>query len=343
MRFVPFIFCLSIIGCMSTKPKISFNLSDLTDSPDYSQQSNWAALPFKRDPADLIPDSNFFINRQVDAKVDVFFIHPTTYTGKRGENQWNANLNDEILNLRTDNSSIKYQASIFNGVGRVYAPRYRQAHYHSYFSDDKESAIKAFEIAYQDVKKSFEFYLNNYNSGRPIVLAAHSQGSQHGQRLLAEFFDEKDLQDQLVVAYLVGMPIPKNSFKDISVCKDEVDTKCFCSWRTFKKNYTPKNTPKGDSIAVTNPLIWNTDEAYASARLNLGGVLTKFENGLLPRLNDAQIKDGYLWVTKPRFPGSIFYLSKNYHIADYNLFYANVRRNAQQRTQRFLTLISREQ
>jgi hypothetical protein len=38
-----------------------------------------------------------------------------------------------------------------------------------------------------------------------------------------------------------------------------------------------------------------------------------------------------LWTDKPRFFGNIFFTSKNYHIADMNLFYLNIRENVKQR------------
>ena len=81
-------------------------------------------------------------DKQATAAVDVFFMYPTIYTGEKGDNQWNAPVNDPAFNKRVDESTIKFQASVFNGVGKVYAPRYRQAHItaYGYLSRDKEMA-----------------------------------------------------------------------------------------------------------------------------------------------------------------------------------------------------------
>jgi len=329
-----------MFGCISMKPKYSIAEKASPAAPDYSQKKFWAALPDSTDLADAIPDSTVFRDRQAESSVDVFFIHPTTFTGKRGEKDWNARLDNEKLNLRTDEGSIKYQGSIFNGAGRIYAPRYRQAHYHSYFTDDEASAKRAFQIAYSDIKAAFEYYLENENQGRPIIIAGHSQGAQHGHSLLKDYFDEKPLREKLVVAYLVGMPIKKDGLKEIGLCKDEKETHCFCSWRTFKKGYIPKKTVIGDQYGVTNPLTWKTGNALAPVELNEGGILRKFEGGLLPKVSDAQVREGYLWASKPDFAGSIFITFKNYHIADLNLYYANIRKNAQLRAQEFLSLSS---
>ena len=335
IRIVFFICVIfSFISCNS-RPKGIFNNKLSAIPVDYSKSENWAALPNKKDQADKTPHPDL-LDLQNDAEVDVFFLHPTTYTRKRGNTNWNGSIKDSKLNQATDDGTILNQASVFNGAGKVYAPRYRQAHIQSYYAKDATSAKNAFELAYQDVKNAFEFYLENYNNGRPIIIASHSQGTNHAERLMLDFFDEKPLQQQFVVAYLVGMPILKNAFKNIKVCETPEEVSCFCSWRTFKHGKFPKDYKPNNNIAVTNPLTWKTDEKYADASLNEGTVLYDFEKYYTPQLVDAQVKDGVLWVHKPKFRGSIFLVTKNYHIADYNLFYANVRKNAILRAKQFL-------
>ena len=152
-------------------------------------------MPFRKDSADLTPDT-IFTDLQSESSVDVFFLHPTSYTGTKGQRFWNAPLDDEKVNRKTDRTSIRHQASIFNGAGKIYAPRYRQAHLHAYFTkNEKELAQQAFDLAYRDVAAAFQYYLDHYNKGRPIILACHSQGTTHGMRLLKEFFDGKPLQN----------------------------------------------------------------------------------------------------------------------------------------------------
>lgn len=318
-----------LAACSSPQP---FLTNSVPPAPDYSKNSCWAALPTKDDPADRTPGPEFQ-NLQNEAQVDVFFLHPTIFLDKKAKD-WNASLDDTKLNKKVDESTMLYQASVFNGAGRVYAPRYRQAHYRSFFTKDKESAKRALDLAYEDVKTAFEFYLKNYNQGRPIIIASHSQGTLHAKRLMKDFFDKKPLRNKLVVAYLVGWPILKNEFSSIPPCDNPEQTGCFCTWRSYKYGYTPRNAMVGDSIAVTNPLTWRTDETLAIASLNEGMIARDFEK-VLPHRADAQVHDGLLWVHKPKFPGSLFFQRKSYHIADYNLFYVNLRKNAQRRVDLF--------
>jgi hypothetical protein len=299
---------------------------------DYSNLKNWAAHPWKEDPSDSLP-ALLKKDYYKDSLVDVFFIHPTSYTDK-SFTTWNASIDDENLNKKTDESSILYQASVFNESNRVFAPRYRQAHYKS-FSLDRETAKPYFDKAYDDIKNAFMFYLEKYNNGRPIIIASHSQGTLHAGRLLKEFFEGKNLQNKLVCAYLIGMPVPENYFTEIYPCKDSSATGCFVSWRTFKSGYTPDYVNKESfKSIVTNPLSWTVDDNFVSKDFNIGGVLKNFNN-VVPKVVDAQIKGNILWSCKPDIFGKIFFRQKNFHIGDINLFYLNIRNNVRHRIKCF--------
>jgi Protein of unknown function (DUF3089) len=203
--------------------------------PDYSNLNYWAAHPLKRDPSDSIPKP--LRKEKKDSLVDVFFLHPTIYTAQIKDSGLNADTDDAYLNAKTDYSSVLYQASVFNQHARIYAPRFREAHISAYFQKDTLASLKAFDLAYEDVKRSFEYYLKNYNDGRPIIIASHSQGTTHALRLLKEYFENKPLQKKLVAAYLVGMAIPKDLFSSLKMCEDATQTGCVCGWRTFRKGF----------------------------------------------------------------------------------------------------------
>ena len=312
----------------SQKPAYQFKSSD--GNPDYTNLDYWAAHPYKWDPSDSIPKplrKNYF----KDSVADVFFVHPTTLTSSKNSNS-NALIDDAEINAKTDYSAILYQASAFNEKCRVFAPRYRQAHYGNYFTDDTMRARKAFEVAYQDVKNAFETYLKKYNNGQPIIIAAHSQGTTHAARLLKEYFEGKTLQNKLICAYIIGMPIEENYFKLIKPCTDSMSTGCYVTWRTFKKGYEGSEAVQKETfkVVVTNPHTWSTDTAYARASLNTGAVLINF-NKVIPSVVDAQVHKNILWTSKPKFFGNIFLTQDNYHVGDINFFYNNIRQNVKTR------------
>ncbi len=327
---------LCLNACASLMPTQKYTKVGIPLAPNYANLDYWAAHPEKKDQADQTPEP-YLSDEQAQAAVDVFFLHPTTYVGSKGEDQWNGPVDDSKLNQKTDDGTILFQASVFNGSGKIYAPRYRQAHLHSYYAKDTLSAKKAFELAYEDVEAAFEYYLSHFNQGRPFIIASHSQGTTHAIELIQKKIDQQTLQKQFVAAYLVGMPVVENTFKSIKACENPEEVGCFCAWRSWLKGYYPNNFQKNNNIVVTNPILWTTTTTYADKTLNEGTILRKFNKGFKKQITDAQVHDGVLWVTKPKFFGSIFINWKNYHIADFNLYYANIRKNAQKRVKIFLS------
>ena len=146
-----FVLIVSLSGCkkMPYQLKSHFSENLIPSIPDYAKPENWAALPTKIDQADQVPLKSELKDGQANAKVDVFFLHPTIFT-KQPTNQyeWNADVNDAKMNESVDNSTILNQASAFNGSGKIYAPRYRQAHYHVYVTTDKDDKKKSLDLAY---------------------------------------------------------------------------------------------------------------------------------------------------------------------------------------------------
>lgn len=335
IRLVPLLLLLTGLSHCAAVPKATtYTESDIPSPPDYSSSGHWAALPTKADAADRTPGG--LKDGQAQAAADVFYIHPTIYTKTRkGNDAWNADLGDEKLNRAVDGSAILNQASIFNAAGRVYAPRYRQAHIRVFQQRGSDVAERALDLAYADVLAAFDYYLANYHQGRPIIVAAHSQGTLHAARLLKDRFLRTKLKDQLVVAYLIGMPVPEDAFEGLDVCEDAEATNCFVSWRTFRDDYEPPAQAQEVKMAVVNPLSWRSDEQLIPASENKGGVLYNFDK-ILPNLVNAQVKGNLLYVNKPKFFGDIFFNRQNYHIGDLNLFWMNVRENALQRTKAHL-------
>ncbi len=324
---------LTLSSCASN-PKGVFNNPKSALIPDYSQDEFWAALPWIKDNADKTPEG--LIDKQGSAIADVFYLHPTIYYGKRSYNQWNAPIALKSLNEDVDNIAILYQATAFNAAGRIFAPRYRQAHIKAYFNKDTLSAKQAFDLAYTDVKSAFEYYLTHHNNGRPIIIASHSQGTTHAKKLLSEYFDNTSLQNQLVAAYLIGIPVELNAYKTLKPCKNENETGCLIGWRTFKAGADPDFLSHENNILITNPLSWNIDDTKIAAEDNLGSVLTDFEALPIPHLVGAQIHESILWCEKPKFRGSFLMTTDNYHRGDINLYYVNIRENASLRVNQFL-------
>jgi Protein of unknown function (DUF3089) len=335
--FLFLLLCVLTTACSkknhSFLPAYQFKTSN--GLPDYADLRYWAAHPWKKDPADSVPLPLRPLQGN-DSAVDVFFIHPTTFTSSK-DTQRNADIDDAELNAKTDYTTILYQASAFNQNTRVFAPRYRQMHYRLFFSP--RATTGPMNIAYADIEAAFQYYLEHFNNGRPIILAAHSQGSIHANRLLKKYFEGTPLLNKLVCAYMIGMPIPlpKLTHTTIGPCKDSLATGCYVGWRTFKKGYEEGKFPEklGINITTTNPLTWTLDSLLAPSALNTGAILKNF-NKLKPGVTNAQVHGSVLWAQKPRFFGNFLITTKIYHVGDINLYYNNIRQNMAARIKQYL-------
>ncbi|HQU55788.1 MAG: DUF3089 domain-containing protein [Chitinophagaceae bacterium] len=354
MRQILFLLFISIILGTGCSPKYTqflhrYQFESPTGEPMYADLAYWAAHPFKWDPSDSLPAP--LRNEINDSLADVFFIHPTTFTAKEYGDIANAKIDDKNLNAKTDYTSILFQASVFNQHCRVFAPRYRQAHLFNFYKKDSASAAAALNIAYTDIKKAFTYYIKHWNKGRPFFIAGHSQGAYLAERLLKDFFENDSsklmaptTKNNLIAAYILGWPVPKDYFKQLTPCTDSTQTGCIISWRTYRTGYLPPFLRTGNNktdhlfqqktVIVTNPLSWQTNAKNISKVYNKGSVLKNF-NKIYRHTTNAKVENGLLYVDKPKFPWSFLYFTKVYHIADINLFYINIRENVECRIRSF--------
>ncbi len=311
--------------------------------PDYSLEKNWAALPFRKDSADFVPGGTGDTNNQDSADVDVFYVHPTVYFDKRS---WNAAIDNKRVNDRVDKTTMRNQASVFNASCKVYAPRYRQATLAAFF-DQGTDGRQALATAYSDVKRAFQYYLDHYNNGRPIIIAGHSQGTNHAIRLIDDFFENDSvLRKRLVAAYLIGGDVNQGRFTRLQPCENASETGCYVAWHTVRWGSVERPPKPGEENAMVfnsygvkeyvNPLTWKRDTSYASAALNKGA-LPRGGKQLDMNVADAKVApDFQVWVHQPKKKG--YPKTENYHIADYSLFYMNIRANVAERVAEYLKM-----
>ena len=295
-------------------------------APDYHQSSAWAALPHRKDEVDTVPYG--YEDNQNAAAVDVFFVHPTTYIT---DNSWNQPLDDATTNERTDEFVMRGQASAFNGCCAIYAPRYRQATLYS-FMDDSGDGPQALALAYNDVKAAFDHFLNHYSKGRPFILAGHSQGSNHLDKLLREDIFGTALEERLVAAYPIGFSLANDG---IRVCQSSDETGCIVTWNSVGPDVGSYGDPS-NNICV-NPLTWRQDNVHADHSANIGAMSFDADR-LEPGAADAICSGGQLTVSEIRSDNfdSEPMGEDNYHIYDYNLFYASIHDNAIERVNKYL-------
>ena len=103
-------------------------------------------------------------------------------------------------------------AGPFERVGRLFAPRYRQASLYTYLTL-RDDARDARRFAYGDVLQAFRAYVSRYGQDRPFVIVGVEQGGSLAARLLREEIAGKpELKRRLVAAYLIETVVPADEY-----------------------------------------------------------------------------------------------------------------------------------
>jgi hypothetical protein len=231
--------------------------------------------------------------------------------------------------------ALKNQASVFAGLAKIYSPYYRQMHFQGYM--DNINGLKAFDFAYKDVENAFKYYLENFNNGNRIVLAGHSQGTHHLQKLLNDYILLNDsILKKIELCYFVGDVFIENFAVDgYPICESPTDLNCYLSWNSFSYG-TSYSHKKSDFVSATNPITWRNDEAASLYNMHKGILFNNYKiirggNKLKQeKILSAKVDNGLLWVEIENFPLFRVYdkfLKGNYHALDYNLFWMNIREN----------------
>jgi hypothetical protein len=316
---------LQLVSCKIQYVSKPFNISEVPSAPDYSNEKYWAVLPNK------IPNQlQQFVNLDsMQGSVDIFYVYPTLFKDPKNSD-WNADVNDDDFNKEILDKPIHYQASAWIDMGRLFAPYYRQSHYRIYINPFSNQSGLSYEIAYTDVKTAFEYYLKYYNNGRPIIIAAHSQGSAHSKRLLKEFFDGKSLQKQLVAAYIPGIKVMETEFKTLKPMTFDDETGGYLVWNSYKKGKKPKKFDTWFKGGVTsNPITWN-NQKETDIQFHKGTLYTN--DKIYPQSISLEVIDGLLWISVPKVPKRFFLrFISDYHFGDINLYWEDIRINSQQR------------
>ena len=321
-------------------PKEPFQTYDPPPAPDYATKAAWALLP--ADPGAPSP---------TDPVADVFFVGPTTFDGGR---HWNAPIDDAKADRLFRQVMAPNYAGPFVRVGRIFAPRYRQASLYT-FMTLREDAKEARRFAYSDVAAAFRHYVANYNQDRPFVVVGVEQGGSLAARLLAEeVAPNPKLKARIAAAYLIQTVTPANS-PPIPACIARDQPGCLAAWVSVFEGEPERAQAILDRSLVWdqegqlvnlqgrvplcfNPLLGAASNAPAPARLSLGAAnATGLEWGARPAFLTRQVaarcEKGVLRVSRPKSsslrPSGSW--TDQRKAAAYNLFYADIEADAKAR------------
>jgi len=329
-------------------PSVEFAEVPLPAGANYGEARLWIARPdIPGNPALWRPQEVAAAGGP--ARASVFFIHPTSFIESSA---WNAPV-DHAESANRAALFVRSQASAFNGVGAIWAPRYRQATFGAFLTDE-DNARRALAFAYRDVLAAYEEFVRQAPRDRPIVLAAHSQGSLHLLRLLQERIKGAPEAGRVAAVYLVGWPVSETAdlpALPFPACARPDQARCILSWQSFAEPAEPSQVTEvydgstgpggvsraGSPMLCTNP-ITGAHGGGAEARLNLGTLVPSedftsatFVRGAVPARCDVR---GFLLIgptdALPEM-GPYGLPGNNFHVYDYALFWGNVRADVERR------------
>ncbi|HEX5379482.1 MAG TPA: DUF3089 domain-containing protein [Phenylobacterium sp.] len=321
-------------------PKEPFQIYRPPPPPDYADRGAWALLPARPEAPGA-----------ADPPADVFFISPTTFDGGR---HWNSPIDNDKSDRLFRRVMAPNYAGPFVRVGRLFAPRYRQASLYT-FTTLREDARDARKFAYGDVAKAFRQFLDSYGGDRPFLVVGVEQGGTIAARLLAEEVATRpDVRARLAGAYMIEAVTPADS-PPLPPCQRRDQAGCLAAWvSAFENDIADAQDIQNRSLVWAqggelenlngrrplcfNPLLGATTNAPAPAKLGLGAAnATGLEWGARPAFLTRQVsavcKDGVLRVSRPKAamlkPSGTW--ADRQKAPAYNLFYADLEADAKAR------------
>lgn len=330
-------------------PSASFKAEAPLAPNAYADPAMWFSRPGKgrADPALWTPKG---YQATTTPRAAIFYIHPTSYLNRAA---WNAPLDDAEANDRAA-LFLRGQASAFNGVGSVWAPRYRQATFGAFLTT-RVDADKALDLAYGDILAAFDRFLAEVPADQPIILAGHSQGALHLTRLLRDRVAGKPLVKRIVAAYVVGWPVSLATdvkAMGMPACERPDQAGCILSWQAFAEPADPAlilehydestgfdgKPRRGTPMLCVNPITGAPGTA-ALPSANLGslypGADLKSATIEAGRIGARCDQRGILLIGSPPDMGPYTLPGNNYHVFDYSLFWANIRADIDRRLKAF--------
>ncbi len=345
---VAFLYLQNDIHRNALDPKIPFQIYKVPTTPDYSQAGAWYLNPAL---ADYDADSR---------KVDVFFLHATTYDG--GKN-WLGAIDNRAAAAGVVRVQLPNYAAPFGLMGNVYAPKYRQASLYTQLTG-RDDAREARRFAYADAEAAFRAFLKDRKGGRGFVIVGVEQGGLLAERLIRdEVVPHPEIKAQLVAAYLLETLVPSIPYSgptpQLPVCQNRSQTGCLVSYLSIDSG-RPDQALQAVKRAVTwdssnelvsfgsdkglcvNPLTGATstdavDARHAQGATNATGLDWGTEPALIVRKVSARCIGGLLIVDKPNSPtfrDTGTWADKR-KVNPYNLFYGDLQADMQTRWQAF--------
>jgi predicted esterase len=286
-------------------------IGPLPPAPDYTDSTQW-----------------FIVNRGGEA--DLFYII-STETGDHMMGGDTCHLADTYNPTLRKNMLKEMVAvdSFYSGKLNYFSPYYRQVSMHSWASPD--SAFVRLPVAVEDVMRSWNYYLEHLNQGRPFIIAGFSQGAAATFDILKNMPDS--VRSRLVAAYAIGFKITQedvDSNMNVKLAQGATDTGVLIGFNSIQSPEAILYISE-HNVACINPVNWRTDAEPAPFVL-----YGRRKNDTLSvhcdTVSHHLIVDGY----QQKYIMPVIGKAGNYHHMELKFYYPYIRKNMAERVAAFM-------
>lgn len=297
---------------------------------DYSDKNNWLQ-----------------ISEDKNNEVDVFYLYPTVWYGEGTNKDFVCPIDFKPMRENATNALIS-QSSLFEEVGNIYAPFYRQAD--ALYILDTNNNIKNKEKYFNDIPKkdalvAFDYFIKNFNNNKPFILIGHSQGAMMIKEILIDYFKtNENLMNRLVAAYIIGYSVTTNDLEKnphLKFARSEYDTGVIISYNTESSIFNGYNPTLLEGAIAINPITWTLEEDEATKEKSLGSCFFAGTNyNIVKNFASAKVDKKRGVIKCDSINADDFYIDGmfekgNYHVYDIALYYNDLKENARKRVGAF--------
>ena len=278
---------------------------------------------------------------------DVFYVYPTVSGISFEDNgsSWYADIT--LPEVREEANGNQRFNQMLYGEYNFYAPYYRQMIFEAY-SQPADTLAKLAAFAFNDVNDAFQYYMANYNHGRPFFLMGHSQGSQMLIELLKHGMTAEQRQ-QMVAAYCIGYHVTAEELAEYPEALKPASDSLMQGLVIFNSVTDPSAMSMvslGDVVGI-NPTTWTmaTDTIPASYHLGMAKYIDNRDSVLIVPCPTRTYLYEHTTVCPDLDPEMVFipayeamFPKGNLHFADSWLFGGNVVENMRCRLKNYFLL-----
>lgn len=238
-------FTLALTAAISTYMVCAITF--IPPAPDYSDETMWFITT----------------NDTTGEGADIFYVPATWEYDWYTEDSVLSHYADPSLKKHRDHMAIEMKgiSDMLCETNNLFSPYYRHITLNIWATLDENYIDSMYHAqSFQDVKNAFSYFQENYNHGRPFILAGFSQGGKSIVELMKTLPDS--VMDRMVAAYVIGYKVtPEDTvgYPRIIPAASAEDTGVTVSYNSVVDTAYVKPIISQPNVAYINPVNWSRE------------------------------------------------------------------------------------